>query len=92
MTDNIGPDAIASGPIPSAPLWASAEFSGIMGEPQLGSALGEDEVDSRNKEEKGAGENRPDQRIGIAIALGCRIKSRRVRRMSPKKKKKKCFK
>ncbi|GAB4852770.1 hypothetical protein Ancab_016977, partial [Ancistrocladus abbreviatus] len=57
-----GPDSIASGPIPRAPIRASTEFSGIMGEPQLGSGLGEDEVDSQSKEEKGEGENRPNQR------------------------------
>ncbi|GAB4852800.1 hypothetical protein Ancab_017005 [Ancistrocladus abbreviatus] len=54
-----------------------------MGEPQLGSAIGEDKVDGQNKEEKGEGENGPNQRIGIASVLGCRIKNRRVRRMSP---------
>ncbi|GAB4852793.1 hypothetical protein Ancab_017001 [Ancistrocladus abbreviatus] len=75
--DNMGPDSIASGHIPSAPIRATAEFSGIMGEPQLGSGLGEDEVDSQNKEEKGQGENGPNQRIGTASVLGCRIKSRR---------------
>ncbi|GAB4852796.1 hypothetical protein Ancab_017003 [Ancistrocladus abbreviatus] len=32
---------------------------------------------AKNKEEKGEGENGPNQRIGIASVLGCRIKSRR---------------